>query len=340
LGALFASIEGSESMKVCIVGVGAVGGTIGFNLAKAGCEVSGIARGATLEALREKGLRFTEGGSVESVKINATDDPRDLGPQNIVIISVKAPSLAKAVAGIGPLLGPETIVLPAMNGVPWWFFQDFGGPLIGRVLESTDPSGKIAAAIPPMSIIGCVVHLGASCPEPGFVSALPRRALIVGEPSGRKTRRLLDLADRLRSAGFEVNPTDSIQREVWYKLWGNMTMNPLSALTGATMDRILGDPLVADFCRAVMTEAKNIGAKIGCPIEQSVDDRFAITRKLGAFKTSMLQDVEARRPVELDSILASAVEIGDLVGGETKNMKTLLGLARLHARTLGLYPST
>ena len=325
-------------MKACIVGIGAIGSLIGFGLTKAGCEVSALARGATLAALREKGLRFTSGGPVESARLRVSDDPRDLGVQDLVVIAVKAPALAEAAANVAPLIGPETIVLPAMNGVPWWFFQDFGGRLAGTALASVDPAGVIAAALPAPNIIGCVVHLGASCPEPGFVKSLPLRTLILGEPSGAITERLASLGATLEKAGFEPRLSDSIQRDIWYKLWGNMTMNPLSALTGATMDRILEDPLVNHLCREVMAEAKRIGAKIGCPIEQSIDDRIEVTKKLGAFKTSMLQDIEARRPVELDALLGSVVEIGALVGEKTPHIDIVLGLARLQARTLGLYP--
>jgi 2-dehydropantoate 2-reductase len=332
-------------MRVCVFGVGAIGGYLGHRLAASGCELSGVARGATLEALREKGLRLAEAGGIESVPIRASSDPRELGPQDLVLLSVKAPALAGAAARIAPLLGPGTVVLPAMNGVPWWFFHGLDRRagadslrLEGRSLASVDPSGAVAAAIPPERVLGCVVHLGASCPEPGLVRALPLRRLIVGEPTGESTKRLAAVTGALRDAGFEVEVSDSIQREIWYKLWGNMTMNPVSALTGATMDRIIDDPLVYRFCVDVMAEAKRVGARIGCRIEQTEDDRMAISRTLGAFKTSMLQDVEAGRPVELDAIVASVKEIGELVGEATPNIDILLGLARLAARTRGLYP--
>jgi 2-dehydropantoate 2-reductase len=313
-----------------------------------------VARGATLEALSSRGLRLSEGERVASVPIRASADPRELGEQDLVVLAVKAPALAEAASRIAPLLGPETIVLPAMNGLPWWFFHGLGRglgrdggsvpavrlepSLEGRRLESVDPSGSIAAAIPPERVIGCVVHVGASCPEPGLVKALPLRRLIVGEPTGESTPRLAAVAGALRDAGFEVEVTDSIQREIWYKLWGNMTMNPVSALTGATMDRIIDDPLVYRFCVDVMAEAKRIGERIGCRIDQTEEDRMAISRTLGAFKTSMLQDVEAARPVELDAILSSVREIGALLGERTPSIDILLGLARLAARTRGLYP--
>jgi 2-dehydropantoate 2-reductase len=346
-------------LKVCVFGVGAIGGYIGYRLAAAGCELSGVARGATLVALRKRGLRLIEGDSagaarVESLPIKASSEPAELGKQDLVVLAVKAPALAVAAAGIAPLLGPETVVLPAMNGVPWWFFHGLdrgldkgpgrssasgaSGRFEGRTLASVDPSGSIAAAIPPSRVLGCVVHVGASCPEPGLVKVLPLRRLIVGEPTGASTKRLDAVAGALGEAGFEVEVTDFIQREIWYKLWGNMTMNPVSALTGATMDRIIDDPLVYRFCCDVMAEAKRVGAKIGCRIDQTEEDRMTISRSLGAFKTSMLQDVEARRPVELDAIVSSVREIGTLVGEPTPNIDALLGLARLHARTLGLYP--
>jgi 2-dehydropantoate 2-reductase len=280
----------------------------------------------------------------------ATYEPAELGVQDLVILSVKAPALREVASRIAPLIGSGTIVLTAMNGVPWWFFRGgegdrgpaarpaFGGALAGTSLSSVDPDGAIATAIPDESVIGCVVHLGASCPEPGLVKSLPLRRLIVGEPSGKSTPRLSSLVRSLSDAGFEAETTDSIQREIWYKLWGNMTMNPISALTGATMDRIIDDPLVGRFCIDVMAEAKRIGGRIGCPIEQTEEDRMKISRELGAFKTSMLQDVEAGRPIELDAIVSAVREIGGLVGESTSNIDILLGLSRLKARTIGLYP--
>lgn len=337
-------------MRVCVFGVGAIGGFLGYGLAKAGCELSGVARGATLDALRARGLRLVDGDRVESVPIRASADPGELGPQDLVVLSVKAPALAEAASRMAPLLGPGTVVLPAMNGVPWWFFHGLGrgsgpgsggkpeGSLEGRALESVDPAGSIAAAIPASRILGCVVHIGASCPEPGLVKALPLRRLILGEPAGDSTPRLAAAAEALRRAGFEVEVTDFIQREIWYKLWGNMTMNPVSALTGATMDKIIDDPLVYRFCCDVMAEARRVGARIGCVIDQTEEDRMSISRTLGAFKTSMLQDVEAGRPVELDAIVSSVREIGALVGEPTPSIDALLGLARLFARSRGLYP--
>jgi 2-dehydropantoate 2-reductase len=327
-------------MRICVFGMGAIGGTLAYGLARAGHQVSGIARGATLEALRSRGLRFSDApGEPGSVRIQAAENPEELGAQDLVVLAVKAPALAAAAARLGPLLGPDSLVLPAMNGVPWWFFQSFGGGLEGRSLVSVDPTGAIAAALPARAVVGCVLHFGASCPEPGFVRALPSRRLILGEPSGESSARLGRLCALFSTAGFSVEASSRIQADIWYKLWGNMTMNPLSALTGATMDRIIADPLVARFCLDIMAEAKRVGSLIGCPIAEDGEARLEVSRKLGAFKTSMLQDLEAGRPLELDALVSSVREIAGLVGVPTPSIDTLLGLARLQARTRGLYPS-
>jgi 2-dehydropantoate 2-reductase len=251
---------------------------------------------------------------------------------------VKGPSLASVAAAISPLLDRRTIVMTAMNGVPWWFFHEFGGEYTGTPLTSIDPDGSIAAGIPAQHVVGCVVHAACASPEPGLTRHNVGNRLIIGEPRGGDSPRLRSLAGTLARADFDVEVSSCIQRDVWYKLWGNMTMNPVSALTGATVDRVLDDPLVNGFCLEVMREAAAIGARIGCPIEQSGEDRNAVTRKLGAFKTSMLQDVEAGRPVEIDVLLSAVREIGQKVGEPTPELDALLGLSRLHARTRGLYP--
>jgi 2-dehydropantoate 2-reductase len=246
--------------------------------------------------------------------------------------------MASVASRIAPLLNAGTIVLTAMNGVPWWFFHGFGGKFSGTRLTSIDPDGRIAAAIPDRHVIGCVVHLSCATPEPGVTRHVFGNQLIIGQPDGRKSPRVEALATRLSTAGFATIVSASIQSDVWYKLWGNMTMNPVSALTGATVDRILDDPLVHRFCLAAMAEAAKIGKVIGCPIAQSGEDRIAVARKLGAFKTSMLQDVEAGKPVELDALVTAVREIGELSGIPTPNIDVLLGLARLQAQTLELYP--
>ncbi|MES2685428.1 MAG: 2-dehydropantoate 2-reductase [Pseudomonadota bacterium] len=323
--------------KVCIYGAGAIGGWLGVKLAQAGCSVSVVARGATLTALQQHGLRLQQGEDVKSVQVEASADPAVLGVHDLVIIAVKAPALADVARAVAPLIGPDTVVLTAMNGVPWWFFEGFGTQYAGTRLKAVDPDGAIARAIPAKHIIGCVVHASCSLNSPGFVKNHFGNKLIIGEPSGDKTPRVQALAALLEKAGHEVAVSEQIQKDTWYKLWGNMTVNPISAFTGATTDLILGDPLVRDFISKVMLEAKEIGARIGIPIDQQPEDRHAVTLKLGAFKTSMLQDVEAGKAVELDALVTVVKELGELTHVPTPFTDALLGLSRLHARVRGLY---
>ena len=324
-------------MKICIYGAGAIGGWIGVKLAQADCEVSVVARGATLEALRDNGLRLQQGDRTLSAPVKASASAAELGVQDLVIVAVKAPAMPEVAEGIGPLLGAHTMVLTAMNGVPWWFFQGFGGQYQGTRLKAVDPQGRIAEAIPARHIVGCVVHASCAQREPGFVQHHFGEKLIVGEPSGEKTARVQRLVALLAKAGFESVLSEQIQKDAWYKLWGNMTVNPVSAITGATTNLILDDDLVRNFISAVMLEAREIGARIGIPIAQQPEDRHQITRKLGAFKTSMLQDVEAGKPVELDALVTVVREMGEMTGVPTPFTDALLGLARLHARVHGLY---
>ena len=325
-------------MKVCIVGAGAIGGFIGTRLAAAGrAEVSAIARGATLAALRQHGWRLNTAEGLVQAPARAAEQAAELGVQDLVVIAVKGPALGEVAPSIQPLLGPRTIVLPAMNGVPWWFclgLADFpGGPL-----SSVDPGGRIAAAIPFDSVLGCVVHASTSTPEPGLVQHRMGRGLIVGEPRGGRSERAQRVVDLLAHAGFEATHASNVRYEVWYKLWGNLTTNPITAITGATADLVLADPQVRRFGCDAMLEAGAVGARIGCAIEQTPEERHQITAKLGAFKTSMLQDVEAGRPIELDAIVTAVHEIGLRVGVPTPNIDALLGLTRLFARVHGLYP--
>ena len=322
-------------MKICIYGAGAIGGWIGARLAAIGEPVSVVARGATLAALHTHGLRLQQAEGLLQVPVQAADNAAALGVQDLVVVAVKAPALAEVARDIAPLLGPHTMVLTAMNGVPWWFFQGFGGAYAGTALKAVDASGAIAAAIPARHVVGCVVHASCALQAPGVVQHHFGNKLILGEPSGQQTERAKALAALLKRAGFEAPLSEQIQRDTWYKLWGNMTVNPVSALTGATTDLILDDPLVRDFISQVMREAKEIGTRIGIPIDQQPEDRHAVTRKLGAFKTSMLQDVEAGKPVELDALVTVVQELGVLTAVPTPFTDALLGLSRLQAR--GLY---
>ena len=325
-------------MQVCIIGAGAIGGFIGTRLAAAGqARVSALARGATLQALRAHGWRLEQGGALLQAPAAASDDAAALGPQDLVVIAVKGPALEAVAQGIAPLLGPHTLVLPAMNGVPWWFGQ--GVAALGDApLRSVDPAGAIGRAIATERVVGCVVHASTATTAPGLVQHRMGQGLIVGEARGGQSARVQQVADLLQHAGFDVTHSADVRRDVWYKLWGNLTMNPVSALTGATADRVLADPLVREFNSAAMREAAAIGALLGCPIAQSPEDRHAITAKLGAFKTSMLQDVEAGRAIELDAIVGVVHELGQRLGVPTPHIDALFGLTRLFARVHGLYP--
>ena len=326
--------------KIAIYGAGAIGGWLGAKLAGAGCDVSVVARGATLAALQQYGLRLVEAAGTAAQPVRASSDPVALGAQDLVIVAVKAPALLEVARHIAPLIGTDTIVLTAMNGVPWWFFESFGGALAGTALQAVDPTGEIARAMPARQVIGCVVHASCSVDAPGVIRHHFGNGLIVGEPSGLSTDRVQALAALLQRAGFAATVSPQIQKDIWYKLWGNMTVNPISAITGATTDLILGDELVRGFVSSVMLEAKEIGARFGIPIEQQPEDRHAVTRKLGAFKTSMLQDVEAGRPLEIDALVGAVHEIGRHLALPTPNLDALFGLARLMARQRGLYPAS
>ena len=325
--------------KICIYGAGAIGGWIGARLAqRPGAMLSVVARGETLRQLQSHGLQLNSGDSTLSAKVHASDQPTFLGIQDLVIIAVKAPSMPDVAKQIQPLMGPNTIVMTAMNGVPWWFLQGFGGVHANTPLKSVDPHGRIAEAIPAQHIIGCVVHASSSLRAPGQVQHHFGNGLIIGEPAGGSSARAQALHQLLHDVGFDATLSERIQKDVWYKLWGNMTINPISALTGATSDKILNDTNVLGLVTAVMLEAKAIGAAIGIAIDQQPADRHAVTRKLGAIKTSMLQDVQAKRAVELDALVGAVQELGQITRVPTPFTDALMGLARLQAQELGLYP--
>jgi 2-dehydropantoate 2-reductase len=324
-------------MKVCIVGAGAIGGFIGARLAMSGrCETRVLARGATLQALRRRGLRLLDADSTRDVGVIASEDARELGRQDLVVVAVKAQALPLVAPAIGEMIGAETIVLPAMNGVPWWFGH--GTALSDEPLVSVDPGGGIGRTIPFDRVLGCVVHMSCQTPEPGTIRHVGGQGLIVGEPRGGSSARAAAVVELLSHAGFDASLSADVRHDIWYKLWGNLTMNPVSAVTGATIDRLLADPLVRNFCSEAMREAACIGERLGCPIAQTPEDRHAITAKLGAFKTSMLQDAEAGRPIELDAIVGAVHEIGVRLGLPTPRIASLLGLTRLFGRVHGLYP--
>ena len=325
-------------MKVCIVGAGAIGGLIGTRLAMAAHDVSAFARGATLEALRKHGWRLRQNGRLHGAPARASDRSADLGPQDLVVIAVKGQSLPDVAPRIEPLLAPHTLVLPAMNGVPWWFGR--GVPALESApLASVDPAAVVSKAIPFEQVIGCSVYTSASTSEPGFVEHNTGDKLIIGEPAGGESERVQRLGDALQQAGFEVARSSDVRRDIWVKLWLNLTLNPVSALTGATTHQLLADPLVRALCAAAMREASVVGARIGCTIDEQPEGRLTMMRELGSMKPSMLQDVEAGRTLELDAIVSVVREIAQRVDVATPNIDALLGLTRLFARMRGLCPA-
>lgn len=320
--------------RIAVIGAGAIGGWIAASLAAADNKVSVLARGATLEALQSRGAILESNGRTIHGKVNASANAADLGEQDYVLIAVKAPALPALAGSLRPLIGEGTVIVPLLNGVPWWFMGS------EEPLLSVDPDGAIAGALPYASIVGSVVHAAASCPTPGTVQLRMADKLILGEPSGGdESARVQALCAILSEAGIPAVASANIRQEIWYKLWGNMTMNPVSALTLATADCILDDPLVEAFILSVMAEAQAIGAAIGCPIVQSGEDRNAVTRKLGAFKTSMLQDVEAGRTIELDALLGAPREIAARRGLPTNAINALFGLTRLMGKSRAIYPA-
>ena len=318
-------------MRIGVAGAGAVGGLIASRLVRAGHEVALLARGATLAAIRTDGLRVVEDGEESVAHPDAVeDDAAALGPQDLLVVALKATALARDAAALTPMIGHDTLVLPAMNGVPWWFLDPAG---LGEQepLTSVDPHGRIGRSLPLTRTLGCVVHLSSAVTAPGVVRHGAGDRLVVGEPRGGRSERVDRVAEALGRAGFQVDRADDVRREIWYKLWGNMTVNPVSALTGATGDLILADDLVRSSMAAAMAEAAAVGERIGCPIEQSAEERLDLARGLGPFRTSMLQDVEAGREIELDALTGVVREIAARVGVPTPATDALHGLTRLQA---------
>jgi len=323
-------------MKICVYGAGAVGGLIAAWLARSGHEVSVVARGAHLEAIRRQGLRVRdrESGGIESFKVSTSP----AGPQDYVVVAVKAQNLTEV--RLEELLGKETSIVTAMNGVPWWFFDrlEFGGGK--HRLESLDPGGKLSRAMPTDRLVGCVVHLAASTPEPGLVSHNMGRKLIVGEPGGRNTERTKRLAEALRGAGFDAIESDAIEKEFWVKLLGNVSFNPVSALTVSTADRLIEDPLVKAYMVGIMREVLAIGRAVGVDAAIDPEARIDMARSLGKFKTSTLQDLEAGKPLEVDGLLAGTLEIAAKAGVQAPLTQSLFGLVRTRAQSTGQYKKT
>ena len=324
-------------MKICIYGAGAIGGYLGAGLALAGEDVSLIARGPHLEAMQKNGLKLRIEDEERIAQARFTDDPGEVGPQDYVIVTLKAPSAAAIADQIGPLLGPDTAVVTAVNGIPWWYFYDLDGPWKDHQLQSIDPDGKQWKMIGPERAIGCVIYPACEISEPGVVEHISGDRFVLGEPDGSKTDRVLKLSEALINAGFKAPVRPKIRNEIWIKLWGNLSFNPISALTHATLDVIATDPGTRLVARRMMLEAQGIGEKLGVRFAIDVDRRIDGAAAVGAHKTSMLQDLERGRAMEIDALLTVVQEMGRLTELETPSTDLVLALVQQRAREAGSY---
>ena len=321
-------------MKVCVFGAGAIGGLVGARLAeRTDAEVSLIARGPHLAAMQANGLKVRSNEGETTVKVNATDDPAQIGPQDYVLIALKAHSVPAILGGLKPLIGPHTAVVTAQNGVPWWYFFKSGDAHEGHRIEAVDPGGRIWDAIGPERAIGCVVHPAADLEEPGVVRHTEGERFPLGEPSGEKSERALALSKLLVAAGFRAPVRPNIRSEIWVKLWGNVSFNPISALTGGTLAAICRDNGTRDVARTMMLEAQAVAEALGIKFPIDVDKRIAGAAEVGEHKTSMLQDLELGRPMEVDALVTAVQELGRLTACPTPTIDTVLGLIRLRAAT-------
>jgi len=324
-------------MKVCIYGAGAIGGYLGVQLAQSGADVSLVARGAHLAAMKANGLKLLIGDEERVVKVNATDNPAELGPQDFVIICLKAHSITGAIDSMKPLLGSHTRIVTAVNGVPYWYFYKHGGKFEGSTLESIDPGGRQWKELGPERGIGCIVYPATELEAPGVIRHVYGDKFPVGEASGETTTDVENLSKLLEAAGLKAPVLDRIRDEIWLKLWGNVCFNPISALTYATLDVICSDPATRALSKAMMLEAQAIGETFGITFRVDVERRIEGARKVGAHKTSMLQDLERGRPMEIDPLVTVVQEMGKLTGIPTPAIDAVLGLVIQRAKVAGLY---
>lgn len=325
-------------MKVCIVGAGAMGGYIGALLAKVGVDVSLVARGPHLKAMQENGLRLImESGEEIAVRPRCAENPADLGPQDYVFIALKAHSVPPMVDRIKPLLGPDTTVVTAVNGIPWWYFYKHGGPLEGRRLETVDPGSKQWDGIGPERALGTVLWSACEVLSPGVIQHQHGDRMPLGEPDGSRSPRAEKLSKVMIAAGLKSPVRPRIRDEIWMKLWGNLSFNPVSALTHGTLEEIARHKTVQPVIAAMMLESRTIGEKLGVRFSMSIEDRIKTAEKVGAHKTSMLQDLEAGRPMEIDALVSVVAELGRLTDTPTPVIDTVLGLVIQRAQKAGCY---
>ena len=327
-------------MKIAIYGAGAIGAHLGAMLARTEHEVSLIARGPHLKAMQENGLTFRSSEEEFTVHPTATDDPASLGPQDYVIVTLKAHQSAGVVDLMQPMLGPETAVVTCMNGVPWWYFYGLGGDLEGKTLETVDPGQKQWRDLGPERAIGCIVYPATEIVEPGVCQHIEGNTYSLGEPSGERTERAKTLSQALIAGGLRAPVRTAIRDEIWVKLWGNLCFNPISALTHATLEDIGTEPGTREVVVKLMQEGQAVGEALGAKFKVPLEKRLAGAVAVGAHKTSMLQDLERGRPMEIDALVTAVAELGDIVGVDTPMLDAVLALVQLRAKTAGLYPTS
>ena len=323
-------------MKICVVGAGSIGGLLGVKLALAGHQVTLIARGANLAAIRARGmkLRMHDGSELVARDLRATDRIAEAGPQDLVILGMKAHQVEPVVDELQALYHDETVILPMQNGIPWWYFQRHGGLHEGRTVAAVDPRGKIAAGIDPKRLLGCVVYPAAEIAEPGVIRHIEGDRFPLGELDGSESERVKKIAEVLIGAGFKAPVLPSIRSEIWLKLWGNLTFNPISALTHSTLVDICQFPLTRELARKMMAEAQEVAAQLGIAFRVDIDRRIAGAEKVGKHKTSMLQDVEAGRDPEIDALVGAVIELGGVVGRPVPHIEAVFALVKLLGRTM------
>jgi len=325
-------------MKVCIYGAGAIGGYLGAGLALAdAAEVSLVARGPHLAAMQENGLTLVKDSETRTASVTATDDPASLGAQDYVVVTLKAHSVIPALDGIKALLGPDTAVVWAVNGIPWWYFHGLDGPYHDTRLRTLDPDDAQWNALGPERMIGCVVYPACEVSEPGVIQHVEGDRFSLGEPSGEKTERVTALSKALIAAGFKAPVRPRIRDEIWIKLWGNLSFNPVSALTHATLEEIGTDPGTRAIVRAMMVEAQTVAEKLGVKFAIDVDKRLEGAVAVGAHRTSMLQDLERGRPMEIDALVTVVQELARLTDTPSPMIDTVLALVQERAIQAGLY---
>lgn len=325
-------------MKFCIFGAGAIGGYLAVELALAGYDVCAIARGDQLAAIRENGLRLLIDGQEKLARIPASDDPADFGYQDFVICSLKAHQAAESVDKFIPLLGRDTAVVTAMNGIPWWYFYKHGGPFEGHILQSVDPGSRQWNLIGPERAIGCVVDPACEVIEPGVIEHREFKRFTIGEPDRTRSDRVEKLSSALIEAGFEAPVRDDVRWNVWLKLWGNVCFNPVSALTHATLDRVTSEPSLRALCKTMMYEARAVSQSLGLNIpEDMIERRLNAAGSVKGHKISMLQDLERGRSLELDALVTAVQELGRLTGVATPAIDIVLAMIQERGRQAGLY---